>query len=237
MDSIKPLSDVLGRLSKELTDYAEQYPGLTVAVSGATTGIKALAAGAAAVAGIRILTGGGIPGISKKGGSFNPTDILSGDNSNSGVVPVYVTNWQDIGEKNKLVDAFKDLPGAVGKFASYVNVVTALKESFDERRKQNQKEADEKGVNVGEYLISKRANQKPLFDFDPASWWSKPSTIGNGDNPDSFGVPAYMKSTQQQGYPSIPIQIQNRMELDGKVLAESTNEVNAAQANRGSTGG
>ena len=46
-----------------------------------------------------------------------------------------------------------------------------------------------------------------------------------------------MKSTQQQGYPSIPIQIQNRMELDGKVLAESTNEVNAAQANRGSTGG
>ena len=237
MDSIKPLSDVLGRLSKELTDYAEQYPGLTVAVSGATTGIKALAAGAAAVAGIRILTGGGIPGISKKGGSFNPTDILSGDNSNSGVVPVYVTNWQDIGEKNKLVDAFKDLPGAVGKFASYVNVVTALKESFDERRKQNQKEADEKGVNVGEYLISKRANQKPLFDFDPASWWSKSSTIGNGDNPDSFGVPAYMKSTQQQGYPSIPIQIQNRMELDGKVLAESTNEVNAAQANRGSTGG
>ncbi|BFI53724.1 phage tail tape measure protein [Yersinia pseudotuberculosis] len=234
MDSIKPLSDVLGRLSKELTDYAEQYPGLTVAVSGATTGIKALAAGAAAVAGIRILTGGGIPGISKKGGSFNPTDILSGDNSNSGVVPVYVTNWQDIGEKNKLVDAFKDLPGAVGKFASYVNVVTALKESFDERRKRNQKEADEKGVNVGEYLISKRANQKPLFDFDPASWWSKPSTIG-GKDAASAGVPEYMRPQQKQ-YPYMPIQIKATLELDGKVLAESTNEVNSSQANRGPTG-
>lgn len=235
MDSIKPLSDVLGRLSKELTDYADKYPDLTTAVSGATTGIKALAAVAAAVAGIRILTGGGIPGLGKKGGGdFDPGSILSG--GKAGVVPVYVTNWQDSGANNSLMDSFKDIPGVVGKFASYVTAATALKESLDGRLDAIKEEADAQGISVGQLMVN-RANEpkKPLWDLDPSSWWSKPSTIGV-DAANAAGVPSYMQPQRQQ-YPFIPIQIQNTLTLDGKVVAESTNEVNASQANRGSTGG
>ncbi|WP_035345466.1 phage tail tape measure protein, partial [Dickeya sp. DW 0440] len=40
IDAVKPLSDVIGRISGLLTDYANEYPGLTTAVSGATVGVK-----------------------------------------------------------------------------------------------------------------------------------------------------------------------------------------------------
>lgn len=237
MDAIKPLSDVLGRLSKELTDYADKYPDLTTAVSGATTGIKALAAGAAAVAGIRILTGGGIPGLGKKGsGTFDSGDILSGAASKAGAVPVYVTNWQESGASNSLMDSFKDIPGVVGKFASYVTAATALKESLDDRLDSIKEEADAQGISVGQLMVNKaNAPKKPFWDLDPSSWWSKPTTIG-ADGANGAGLPSYLQPQQQQ-YPFIPIQIKNTMMLDGKVVAESTNEVNASQANRGSTGG
>ena len=42
MDSVKPLSDSLGYLSDKLLKYAEEYPGLTRAVSDAAIGIKAM---------------------------------------------------------------------------------------------------------------------------------------------------------------------------------------------------
>lgn len=113
---------------------------MTTAVAGATTGIKALAAAAAAIAGIRFLTGGGFPGIGRKGGSgggsFSPADLLTGGGaSGAGVVPVYVTNWKDIGgdDKSGVMDSLKDIPGAVGKFAAYFTAATAIKETLDEK--------------------------------------------------------------------------------------------------------
>lgn len=157
MDAIKPLSEVLGTLSKNLTDYAAEYPGLTTAVAGATTGIKALAAAAAAIAGIRFLTGGGFPGIGRKGGSgggsFSPADLLTGGGaSGAGVVPVYVTNWKDIGgdDKSGVMDSLKDIPGAVGKFAAYFTAATAIKETLDEKMDDINKESQEKGISPGE---------------------------------------------------------------------------------------
>ncbi|QKJ05466.1 phage tail tape measure protein [Yersinia bercovieri] len=68
MDAIKPLSDILGTLSKNLTDYSKEYPGLTTAVVGATDGIKAMGAAAAAFAGLRFLMGGGGAGPAGNGG-------------------------------------------------------------------------------------------------------------------------------------------------------------------------
>lgn len=59
MDSIQPLSDVLGKLSGELNDYAGAYPGLTKALAGAETAIKAMTAAAWAFAGIKFLSSAG----------------------------------------------------------------------------------------------------------------------------------------------------------------------------------
>lgn len=262
MDAIKPLSDVLGRLSKELTDYADKYPDLTTAVSGATTGIQALAAGAAAFAGLKFLTGGGIPGfggggipgVSKKGNGFNSNNILTAGGK-SGVVPVYVTNAQSInGDSNNDSDA-KDMGGSdiidsvkdMVIFSGFVEKVRdSLRKDFAEKDLPEKTQSIQMGTSGYSFVdmvwatLESRLKgdgssiKKPFFDIDPSSWWSKPSTIGGDDAASS--VPAYMKPQTQQ-YPFIPIQIQNTMTLDGKVIAESTNDINASQANRGSTGG
>lgn len=64
VDSIKPLSDVIARLSGLLTGYANEYPGLTTAIAGATIGIKALGAGAVTAGGVlaawKLLSSNGI---------------------------------------------------------------------------------------------------------------------------------------------------------------------------------
>ncbi|MDX6867371.1 phage tail tape measure protein, partial [Klebsiella pneumoniae] len=206
MDAIKPLSEVLGTLSKNLTDYAAEYPGLTTAVAGATTGIKALAAAAAAIAGIRFLTGGGFPGIGRKGGSgggsFSPADLLTGGGaSGAGVVPVYVTNWKDIGgdDKSGVMDSLKDIPGAVGKFAAYFTAATAIKETLDEKMDDINKESQEKGISPGELLQQKLDEKKvPLFDWDFSSWWSSPQNIRIPQSANGYPVPPFAQQPAVQ---------------------------------------
>ncbi|MGF7325851.1 phage tail tape measure protein, partial [Klebsiella pneumoniae] len=227
MDAIKPLSEVLGTLSKNLTDYAAEYPGLTTAVAGATTGIKALAAAAAAIAGIRFLTGGGFPGIGRKGGSgggsFSPADLLTGGGaSGAGVVPVYVTNWKDIGgdDKSGVMDSLKDIPGAVGKFAAYFTAATAIKETLDEKMDDINKESQEKGISPGELLQQKLDEKKvPLFDWDFSSWWSSPQNIRIPQSANGYPVPPFA----QQPAVQTPINITTQLQVDGRVLAEVVN--------------
>lgn len=240
MDAIKPLSEVLGTLSKNLTDYAAEYPGLTTAVAGATTGIKALAAAAAAIAGIRFLTGGGFPGIGRKGGSgggsFSPADLLTGGASGAGVVPVYVTNWKDIGgdDKSGVMDSLKDIPGAVGKFAAYFTAATAIKETLDEKMDDINKESQEKGISPGELLKQKLDEKKvPLFDWDFSSWWSSPQNIRVPESANGYPVPGFAQAPAQH----LPINITTQLQVDGRVLAEVVNEANSQSAARGPQGG
>ncbi|MFJ5319248.1 phage tail tape measure protein [Pectobacterium versatile] len=289
MDAVKPLSDVIGRLSGLMTDYANEYPGLTTAVSGATVGIKALAAGAAAVAGIRILTGGngtpGIPGLGGggKSGGFNPADLVTGSGT---AVPVYVTNWGGQSKEDGLLDKMEGLPGKIGQFAAYVGVAKVF---WDEVGKI-QDEADQQGIDPGELLYKRRQeaeqNRKPLITFDSMrdwvnekresqrkaseealgrlnadnyssdlerindsakaapgaldmwdemkTWWARPTTIGANVNPATMGVPSYLLPQQPQN--NQPIQINTKVELDSRVIAEVVNEVNSQQATRGSNG-
>ncbi|HHE3677636.1 TPA: phage tail tape measure protein [Pasteurella multocida] len=75
MESLKGFNNMIGDVSAKLTDYASQYPGLTTAIAGATTGIAALSAGALVAAGsLRLLGGstglglsGALGGLSKGG--------------------------------------------------------------------------------------------------------------------------------------------------------------------------
>lgn len=83
--------------------------------------------------------------------------------------------------------------------------------------------------------------QKYLADKggdESGSWWSKPSTIGQGTG----GVtPSYLMQIPQQPVaapaPPQPITHVTRLEVDGRVLAEAVNEYNGTQAVRGSVGG
>ncbi len=67
-DAMKPVADLYGDLTSKLSDYAKEYPELTTAISGATTGIKAMTAAAVAFAGLNFLTGGGIKMPGSPGG-------------------------------------------------------------------------------------------------------------------------------------------------------------------------
>lgn len=242
MDAIKPLSEVLGTLSKNLTDYSAEYPGLTTAVSGATTGIKALAAAAAAIAGIRFLTGGGIPGFGKKGGgAFSPADLLTGGGaSGGGVVPVYVTNWQDSGgnDKSDLWDKVKDLlPGRAVKFLAGAGLLYAGYEELDKRYGDVSQEAEDKGMTPAELLIKRnqeeRNNSKPLFDFDFSSWWSSPANLHVPETANGYPVPPFV----QPQTPQTPMNFTTQVVLDGRVIAEAVNEYNDQSASRGPQGG
>ncbi|EKN3348245.1 phage tail tape measure protein, partial [Yersinia ruckeri] len=92
MDAIKPLSDILGTLSKNLTDYSKEYPRLTTAVVGATDGIKAMGAAAVAFAGLRFLTGSGgsVPGAGT-GGISGPGTLGKIASGGMAVSALYIT--------------------------------------------------------------------------------------------------------------------------------------------------
>lgn len=245
MDSVAPLSNVLGDVSDKLTKYASEYPGLTAAVSDASLAIKAMSAAAMAFAGLSFLTGGGIKLPGKKGSGGNPLDILTGGASKGAPVPVYITNAQEIGGDKKgflsdFLGGASDLPGRLGKYASYANVANVIYDSAKEQFDGASGDAEKQGLTTGEYLIKKTkerdANSKPLFDIgweDVKSWWSPPTTIGQ-TSPGTTGVPSYLLPQQGKNQ---PVNITTKVMLDQREIATAVNEYNGEQSVRGSTGG
>ncbi|OCJ24608.1 phage tail tape measure protein [Serratia sp. 14-2641] len=232
IDAIKPLSDTLGSLSSVLADYAKSYPGLTTALSGAEIAIKAMTDAAVVFAGIKFFSGSG----GKSGGGLGIPGMpggLGGGVPTGGAIPVYVTNWQDGGkEKNGLLESASNLPGPVGAAAGSASFVLALTDELDSKKK----EAESKGVSIGDLFIQEmQKEKKPLFDIDPASWFSPPTTIGTGPGGvAAFGSPSYLTPAVNQK--PQPIQVTTKVVLDERVLAETVNEYNNNQAGRGPTG-
>ncbi|MDN0117585.1 phage tail tape measure protein [Yersinia frederiksenii] len=221
MDSIKPLSDILGRLSSDLTSYAEKYPSLTVAVSGATTGIKAMGAAAVAFAGLRFLSGGGgVPGTGS--GGISAPGTLGKMAGNSIAVPLlYIT------------------AGSV----AISSVRDALREDFAKKDMAGKVDSISTGTSGYSFVDLALSVVKDRFSKKGSSI-SVPSNITTADvnpfnaqanNLAGFGVPSYL-AAGQQGQKNQPIQVTTKLEVDGRVLAEVVNDVNGTQAVRGPTG-
>ncbi|WP_414455504.1 phage tail tape measure protein [Enterobacter quasiroggenkampii] len=221
-DAMKPVADLYGDLTSKLTDYAKEYPELTTAISGATTGIKAMTAAAVAFAGLNFLTGGGIN--------------LPGRNPGGGIPPV--------GGGSRLGGIFKNAlryGGRIGGPLAAAYAAYDLNSTYDEARDS----ADKSGMGTGEYLFKKakerEANKKPLFDVDVGkavnSWWSSPSAIGqqNYQTAGGYSIPSFMLPPQQQK--TQPINLTTKLVLDGREIASAVNEYNGEQSVRGSTGG
>ncbi|HBE9179124.1 TPA: phage tail tape measure protein [Serratia fonticola] len=234
IDAIKPLSDTLGSLSSALADYAKSYPGLTTALSGAEIAIKAMTAAAVVFAGIKLFSGGG---GGKSGGGLGIPGMpggLGGGVPTGGAIPVYVTNWQDGNKKdgNGLLDTLSKVPGPIGTAASYAQVASELFDHVDSKKK----EVEAKGITIGDYFKQEiEKEKKPLFDIDPASWFTPPTTIGTGPGGvAAFGSPSYLTPPVNQK--PQPIQVTTKVVLDERVLAETVNDYNNNQAGRGPTG-
>ncbi|ENA3448814.1 phage tail tape measure protein [Yersinia enterocolitica] len=221
MDAIKPLSDILGTLSKNLTDYSKEYPGLTTAVVGATDGIKAMGAAAAAFAGLRFLMGGGGTGPAGNGGISAP-GTLGKMAGNSITVPLlYIT------------------AGSV----AISTVRDALREDFAKKNMAEKVDSISTGTSGYSFVDLAWSVVKDRFSKKGSSI-SVPSNITTADvnpfnaqanNLAGFGVPSYL-SAGQQGQKNQPIQVTTKLEVDGRVLAEIVNDHNGTQAVRGPTG-
>lgn len=221
MDAIKPLSDILGTLSKNLTDYSKEYPGLTTAVVGATDGIKAMGAAAAAFAGLRFLMGGGGAGPAGNGGISAPGTLGKMAGNSIAVPLLYIT------------------AGSV----AISTVRDALREDFAKKNMSEKVDSISTGTSGYSFVDLAWSVVKDRFSKKGSSI-SVPSNITTADvnpfntqanNLAGFGVPSYLLAGQQ-GQKNQPIQVTTKLEVDGRVLAEVVNDVNGTQAVRGPTG-
>ncbi|HDL8324271.1 TPA: phage tail tape measure protein [Yersinia enterocolitica] len=221
MDAIKPLSDILGTLSKNLTDYSKEYPGLTTAVVGATDGIKAMGAAAAAFAGLRFLMGGGGAGPAGNGGISAPGTLGKMAGNSIAVPLLYIT------------------AGSV----AISTVRDALREDFAKKDMAGKVDSISTGTSGYSFVDLAWSVVKDRFSKKGSSI-SVPSNITTADvnpfnaqanNLAGFGVPSYL-SAGQQGQKNQPIQLTTKLEVDGRVLAEIVNDHNGTQAVRGPTG-
>lgn len=220
-DSMKPVVDLYADLASKLTDYAKEYPELTTAISGATTGIKAMTAAAIAFAGINFLTSGGIklPG----GGAGGSTGGVLG------------RTWEAIKGNGGSVGGRllgKILaPLAIYQGAQDAPLVHVERGDADARARLK---ADNYSSSEARMLDAVKARPGLMDAVDEIkSWWSSPATIGQ-TNPATTGVPAYLLLPQQKQQPLV---ITTKVMLDDREIAQAVNNVNGEQANRGSTGG
>lgn len=220
-DAMKPIADLYGDLTSKLTDYAKEYPELTTAISGATTGIKAMTAAAVAFAGLNFLTGGGIkmPG-SPAGGVPSAGGTALG------------RTWSAI-------------RGGAGKVLGRVAAPLALYQGMQDAPLVHVERGDADArarLKVDNYssesarmLDAVKARPGLLDAVDEVkSWWSSPATMGQ-NTPATTGVPSYLLPQQQQK--PQPVNITTKVMLDERQIAEAVNQYNGEQSVRGSTGG
>ncbi|PHM22529.1 phage tail tape measure protein [Xenorhabdus ehlersii] len=249
MDAVKPLSDFTGDVSKLLTDFSKEFPNLTTAVVGATTAIEAMTVAAVAFAGLKFITGrSGIPpgstaaagGGSGGGGRFGQfgrwlrtsTSGLTGGLSRllstpaGRAIPV-------IGTGVAAYQGTQDFPliQIQGKDEKLAEVRQRLGRELTEFEKTYYGTAGAKDA---------WHDIKSLFNFDDELSIKKaPITIQDAEKAGIVMAPKtnlVQKLPDSQTSPLPPITFTSQLLLDGRTLAEVTNEYNAAEAGRG-TGG
>lgn len=216
-DAMKPLADLYGDLTSKLTDYAKEYPELTTAISGATTGIKAMTAAAVAFAGLNFLTGGGIKMPGSPGGGVPPAG------------------------GSALGRAWSAIRGGAGKVLAPLALYQGMQDAPLVHVERGDSDARER-LKVDNYssesarmLDAVKARPGLLDAVDEVkSWWSSPATMGQ-NTPATTGVPSYLLPQQQQK--PQPVNITTKVMLDERQIAEAVNQYNGDQSVRGSTGG
>ncbi|HDS5361177.1 TPA: phage tail tape measure protein, partial [Enterobacter roggenkampii] len=216
-DAMKPVADLYGDLTSKLTDYAKEYPELTTAISGATTGIKAMTAAAVAFAGLNFLTGGGIKMPGSPGGGVPP----AGGSALGRAWSVIRGGAGKILAPLALYQGMQDAP--------LVHVERGDSDARSRLKVDNYSSQSERMLDV----VKARPGLLDAVD-EIKSWWSSPATVGQ-NTPATTGVPSYLLPQQQQK--PQPVNITTKVMLDERQIAEAVNQYNGDQSVRGSTGG
>lgn len=219
MDSVKSLSDITGRLSQELSEYAGAYPGLTKAMASAEIAIKAMTAAAWAFAGIKFLSSAGgtaaagtaAEGIAGASGMARASGWLGSLTKLGGRIMAPLLLWQ----------AANDAP------------LVQVHRGDAEARKRLQSGEDKDSTTL---LMDTMKSAPGLLDAwdEVKSWWEPPTNLSVPKTANGYAIPPFM---QQQQLPVAPSQQIIRLEVDGKTLAEVVNQANGQSSNRGPQGG
>ncbi|HHU0531720.1 TPA: phage tail tape measure protein [Klebsiella pneumoniae] len=218
MDAIQPLSDVLGKLSGELNDYAGAYPGLTKALAGAETAIKAMTAAAWAFAGIKFL--------SSAGAAATAAGTTAAGAGTAAATATRIPGWAGRLGLGRVLAPF-----AVWQGAEAVPLMQVSRGDAEARGRL------EKGNYPNEQarMLDALKSRPGLMDAwdEVKSWWASPSNIRVPESANGYPVPPFARTPSQQP----PINITTKLELDSRVIAEAVNEVNGQSAARGPQGG
>lgn len=218
MDAIQPLSGVLGKLSGELNDYAGAYPGLTKALAGAETAIKAMTAAAWAFAGIKFL--------SSAGAAATAAGTTAAGAGTAAATATRIPGWAGRLGLGRVLAPF-----AVWQGAEAVPLMQVSRGDAEARARL------EKGNYPNEQarMLDALKSRPGLMDAwdEVKSWWASPSNIRVPESANGYPVPPFARTPSQQP----PINITTKLELDGRVIAEAVNEVNGQSAARGPQGG
>ncbi|EOF4706324.1 phage tail tape measure protein [Klebsiella oxytoca] len=218
MDAIQPLSEVLGKLSGELNDYAGAYPGLTKALAGAETAIKAMTAAAWAFAGIKFLSSAGAA-------------AAAGSSSAAGTAAASATRIPGWASRLGLIGGRVLAPFALWQGAEAAPLVQVSRGDAEARARL------EKGnyPNDQARMLDALKSRPGLMDAwdEVKAWWASPSSISIPQSANGYPVPPFAQQPAAQP----PINITTQLQVDGRVLAEVVNEANGQSATRGPQGG
>lgn len=223
MDSVKSLSDVLGKLSGDLNDYAGAYPGLTKAMTGAETAIKAMTAAAWAFAGIKFLSSAG-------GAAAAAGTVAEGGSGGVGAAGVArASGW--LGRLGRLGGKIL-APLALWQAANDVPLIQVHRGDADARQRIESGQ-DKDSLSLVKDSIASSPGLLDAWD-EVKSWWSPPTNLSLPATANGYAIPPFMQGAQS---PSTPSQQIIRLEVDGKTLAEVVNQANGQSSNRGPQGG
>ncbi|HCR3556859.1 TPA: phage tail tape measure protein [Morganella morganii] len=258
MDSVKPISDVVGTLSEQFTQLSKDFPVFTSALMGAKTGIEAMTQAAVAFAALKFLFGGrgGKGSGLGRGGSSGGVDGVFDTVTGGDAVPVRVTNWSGApGGNGDNGFKFGDFMGKYGQIIDLVNEVDD--EKLEETRNKITDKTDKKYIDAG--IDPKEKNG--WIPTDAHIWWKN---LGRDDadirkkRDELMSVPAYgaplspediaktsasvavnalSELIKNQQKAPLPIELRSVVELDGHVIAETVNNINGNDAGRTTGGG
>ncbi|OVZ94856.1 phage tail tape measure protein [Yersinia frederiksenii] len=240
MDAVQPLSDILAKVSGELTEYAGAYPGLTKAMASAELAIKAMTAAAWVFAGMKFLSKGGVvspsqapvpagAGAAAAGSGFwGGLTKLFGAGMSATAIATFTTRDED-----------DEITNGPAKWA-------ALRARYSQDRIDRARKLYQPWYQFGQGYASENETWLAQLDKDevagtvPAerdAWWASPASISVPPSANGYAIPPYMQNTPAAPPVIPPINATIKLEVDGRTLAETVNEINGQSATRGPQGG
>ncbi|MGL5344854.1 MAG: phage tail tape measure protein [Plesiomonas sp.] len=227
LDSAKRLADVTGDIAGKAAELAVQFPELTTTVSSATTAIQAMTQAAIAFAGVKLLTGGmGNASAATTAGSVTTQALASTPWSKvlkilgPAMAVTTAATFTTSDEDEELVNGPQKWKALRDKYGQ---------DTIDAARKQNQPwwqfgrgYATENERWIKQYL----QNNQAMPENDLIS----PQQVITATQP--VTAPRAQGNVNPQAAPQPSPQV-IRLELDGRVLAETVNQINALDGVRG----